>query len=72
MLDEALRGQATASDRPEPYLACPKCGWDAVPKEEAEPRILLTRAGEAEWSEPETYCPHCRRAFFPSEQKLGD
>ena len=32
---------------------------------EANPRILQTRAGEAEWPEPEGYCDRCRRAFFP-------
>jgi uncharacterized protein with PIN domain len=73
MLDEALQRQAkTAPDRPTPFHRCPKCGQDVVPEDEGEPRIMITRAGEAEWSEPETYCRRCRRAFFPSEQKLGD
>ena len=72
MLDEALQRQAnTAADRPEPFRYCPTCGKDAVPKD-GDPRIMLTRAGEAEWKEPETHCRRCRRAFFPSEQKLGD
>lgn len=72
MLDEALQRQAnTASDRPKRFQPCPKCGQEVVPKDENEPRIMLTRAGEAEWSEPETYCHRCRRAFFPSEPELG-
>jgi hypothetical protein len=68
MLDEALQRQAnTTVDRPAPFRSCPKCGREVVLEDEPEPRILLTRAGEAEWSEPETYCCRCRRAFFPSE-----
>jgi len=71
MLEEALQRQAQAvAARPEPFQRCPKCGKEVKP-EEAEPRIMDTRAGEAAWSEPATSCNRCRRSFFPSEQKSG-
>ncbi len=44
---------------------CPACGREGV-SEEDEPRILITRAGDAEWSEPKYKCRSCRRSFFPS------
>jgi uncharacterized protein with PIN domain len=72
MLDEALARQAqTAAERPEPFRCCSKCGQE-VRARDPEPRIMTTRAGEAEWQEPETYCTRCRRSFFPSEQKFRD
>lgn len=72
MLAEALQRQAqSAEERPEPFQCCPKCGKQVKP-EEAEPRIVDSRAGEANWQEPATYCNRCRRSFFPSEQKFGD
>ena len=73
MLDEALQRQANAVDqRPAPFLCCPKCG-SAVQKDPAKDakRILPTTVGEAEWSEPGTYCRKCRRAFFPQSKSLG-
>ena len=71
MLDLAVARQAEAlAQQAEAVRACPGCqqplACDAGP-----PRLLLTRAGTAEWSEPEGYCPRCRRAFFPSVQELG-
>ena len=72
MLDEALQRQAATSEaRPKPFRDCPQCGRE-VTGAEAEPRILETRAGEAEWPEPKTYCRSCRRSFFPSGQEPGD
>jgi hypothetical protein len=71
MLDEALQRQAhTVAQRPAPFRDCPKCGH-AVEPDDPNPRILDTRAGEAEWLEPTTYCNRCRRSFFPSGQKFG-
>jgi hypothetical protein len=49
---------------------CPTCDGPLEPRE-AEPRPLLTRRGEIGWQEPHTYCPKCRKAFFPSVQELG-
>ena len=73
MLDEALQRQAnTAEKRPQEFRCCPKCGNEVVAEKDPEPRIVATRAGEAEWMEPETTCRKCRRAFFPSEQEPGN
>jgi len=70
MLDLTLAQQAGAAGRPEPYRTCPGC-HAPLPCAETNPRIVQTRAGEAEWPEPEGYCDRCRRAFFPSVQELG-
>jgi hypothetical protein len=70
MLDLALARQAT-SERPESYRTCPGCRAP-LPCPATNPRILQTRAGEAEGPEPEGYCDRCRRAFFPSVQEPGD
>lgn len=76
MLDEALQRQAhTADQRPAPFQCCPKCGKEVEtkdPDEDAGPRVLQTKVGEAEWREPATYCRKCRRSFFPSDQEFGD
>ncbi|OWK44280.1 hypothetical protein [Fimbriiglobus ruber] len=72
MLDEALQRQAnTAEKRPPEFRCRSTCGTEVVATKEPEPRIVATRAGDAEWMEPETTCRKCRRAFFPSEQELG-
>ena len=72
MLAQALERQAARNDqRPEPYQCCPSCG-QPVAAEDPEPRLLQTRGGEAEWSEPNTYCRRCRRSFFPSVEESGD
>jgi len=71
LLAEALQRQAnTVEQRPAPFRACAKCSH-AVEADDPNPRILATRAGEAEWLEPTTYCNRCRRSFFPSGQKFG-
>jgi hypothetical protein len=77
-LDLALARQATAfapvkpdpSSPSRPALLCPSCGRDGLPRD-PEPRILHSRAGEAEWLEPQLYCPKCRKAFFPQSKSLG-
>src|SRR6516225_5595512 len=56
MRDLTLAQQAAASARPAAYRTCPGC-HDPLPCKDTNPRILQTRAGEAEWSEPEGYCP---------------
>lgn len=45
---------------------CPGCGAVGN-KDDLEPRILLTRSGDVEWTEVECRCEPCRRSFFPSE-----
>jgi hypothetical protein len=71
MLDLSLARQAQAlAHQPQSERRCPSC-QQPLACEDANPRILQTRAGEAEWDEPEGYCARCRRAFFPSGQKPG-
>jgi hypothetical protein len=50
---------------------CPGCQRPVEDQPDPEPRHVQTRAGEAEWDEPHSYCCKCRRAFFPSESKSG-
>jgi hypothetical protein len=51
--------------------ACPKCQrlgrWKGPRKRRVE-----TRRGAIHVSEPEYYCHHCRRSFFPSDARVGD
>ncbi len=68
MLDATLAKQAAAGERPEAFRTCPGC-QAPLPCVDANPRILKTRAGEAEWPEPEGHCDRCRRSFFPSVQE---
>ena len=49
---------------------CPTCDGP-LERREAEPRPLLIRRGEIAWQEPQTYCPKCRKAFFPSVEESG-
>ena len=68
MIEDNVSRQATAS--PETARVCPSCGHSGrgAPN---EPRQLDTSQGNVNWVEPGQYCPHCRRAFFPSEPSLG-
>ena len=71
MLELTLAQQAAAADQgPQPYRSCPGC-HQPLPCDDTNPRILQTRAGEAQWAEPEGYCDRCRRAFFPPVQEPG-
>lgn len=64
---ELLRqGLARQAATPPPQTdACPTCGGPLSAKD-PEPRTVTTRAGAVGWQEPQLYCGHCRRAFFPS------
>lgn len=71
MLDLTLAQQAAAAaERPPAYRTCPGC-CQPLSCDRANPRLVQTRAGEAQWQEPEAYCYRCRRAFFPSVQEPG-
>ena len=70
LLDQALQRQA-AETAPAEEQVCPSCQGPLKPGD-PEPRIVMTRAGDAEWKEPSTTCPRCRRAFFPSVEATGD
>jgi len=71
MVELSLERQAVTpkETRPHDLQACPSCQRPTDAAEEPVPRTVATRAGEVAWSEPREYCPRCRRAFFPSEQK---
>jgi hypothetical protein len=58
-----------AADRPvgESESVCPECGAEGR-YEGMRERPLLTRRGPTTISEPEYYCPCCRKAFFPDDQ----
>jgi hypothetical protein len=73
--DELARA-ATQQELPaataEPDEACcPKCQqlarWKGTRKRRVE-----TRRGPIHVSEPEYYCPRCRRSFFPADPGVGD
>lgn len=68
MIQANIGKQATASV--EVGEACPTCGREGRASP-GEPRELLTTRGPVSWTEPAQHCPHCRRAFFPSEPSLG-
>jgi hypothetical protein len=71
MLDDALARQAAARDKaPAAALTCPGC-QQPLACDDSNERILETGAGEAAWAEPEGYCRHCRRSFFPSVEEPG-
>ena len=71
MLGDALARQASAQPRgPSAARTCPGCQQPLVCPDTNE-RILQTRAGAAEWAEPQGYCDRCRRSLFPSVQELG-
>jgi|SRR6185369_256139 hypothetical protein len=71
MLDLSLARQAQAlPQQPQSQRLCPSC-QQPLDCPDANPRSVQTRAGAAQWSEPEGYCPRCRRAFFPSGQEPG-
>ena len=71
MLDLSLARQAqTLPQQPQAQRLCPS--WQQpLPWPDTNPRLVQTRAGEAEWTEPQGYCPRCRRAFFPSGPQPG-
>ena len=50
---------------------CPRCGFEGERIKQRD-RTLQTRRGlDVPCSEPECYCPGCRRAFFPSLPSSG-
>lgn len=72
MVQQALAQQAAdESGIPSELQGCSGCGGPLQPRE-PEPRIVMTRTGDAEWLEIEKYCGRCRKAFFPSVQEFRD
>jgi len=71
MLDHALARQAARHTQAAAAPAhCPSCK-QPLACDQTNERVLDTRAGEAEWVEPEGYCRRCRRSFFPSVGEPG-
>lgn len=50
---------------------CPQCHQIARWKGPRKRRVE-TRRGPIQVSEPEYYCPECRRSFFPADPSPGD
>jgi len=67
------QAQTAPEARPAAFQVCSGCGQpaDPDPDDPLEPRLLDTRGGQAQWSEPKQYCRRCRQAFFPSVQESG-
>ena len=60
--------EKNASCRPvEDESICPQCGEQGRYQGSRE-RDLVTRRGRATITEPEYFCPCCRKAFFPDDQ----
>ncbi len=51
-------------------LPCPTCGRECSRSEQE--RTLRGEHGSFTWSEPQCYCPHCKRSFFPSANRVED
>jgi hypothetical protein len=68
MIQANVRQQAATP--PEAIETCPTCGRLGRAAAD-EPRQVDTAQGTVDWVEPGRYCPHCRRAFFPSEPGPG-
>jgi hypothetical protein len=50
---------------------CPRCGFEGKRIKQRDRTVQTRRGLEVPVSEPECYCPGCRRAFFPSVQNAG-
>ncbi len=61
MVDQALARQAQSV--PSEAETCSGCGGRVEPRDDTEPRAVLTRVGTAHWNEPKRYCPKCRADF---------
>jgi NADH pyrophosphatase NudC (nudix superfamily) len=69
LLSQALTRQAATFEKKDDNT-CPGCGRPMAARD-PEPRIVDSRAGEAQWQEPHRYCDKCRKSFFPSVQEFG-
>ncbi len=50
---------------------CPRCGFEGKRIKQRDRTVQTRRGLDVPLSEPECYCPGCRRAFFPSVQSSG-
>jgi hypothetical protein len=63
-----LRTKSRVPDAEE--ATCPECGQGGRWQGERE-RLLIGRRGPVNITEPEYFCPCCRKAFFPSDPSAG-
>ncbi len=64
---ELLRRKAKDQPAADEQPTCPKCGKLGRYQGQRE-RELISRRGSVTITEPEHFCPACRRAFFPADQ----
>jgi len=69
MIEQSVQRQA-AEPVPVADEGCPTCQRPGD-HHDPQPRTVTTRAGDARWDEPSRFCSRCRRAFFPSVERLG-
>jgi hypothetical protein len=50
---------------------CPHCGFEGRRIKQRRRSVQTRRGLDVPLSEPECYCPGCRRAFFPSLPSVG-
>ncbi len=59
--------QTSADRSTDDESTCPTCGEPGRYQGQRE-RVLIGRRGPVTITEPEYFCPACRRAFFPADQ----
>jgi hypothetical protein len=65
-----LLKQTAAARVPEEESVCPNCGKQGRYRGQRE-RELIGRRGPVLITEPEYYCPGCRKSFFPEDRSAG-
>jgi hypothetical protein len=70
IMQQVLQTQAE-DDHPETICECSVCRRDGK-LDDVQVRVVQTRRGEVRWPEPRYLCKYCRKAFFPSGERLGD
>jgi len=70
LMQQVLQAQAD-EDHPEAISECSVCGRNGK-LDEVQRRVVQTRRGKVKWPEPRYFCKHCRKAFFPSDERLGN
>jgi hypothetical protein len=64
---ELLKRSAQGQEAGDEQATCPQCGKLGRHQGQRE-RELISRRGRVTITEPEYFCPACRRAFFPDDQ----
>jgi hypothetical protein len=66
VMEQELSSREVETDR-----QCPVCQRPGRLKRRRT-RVVQTRRGTIEIREPEFYCSHCRKSFFPGVETTGD